>query len=133
MAIRSLWVISLASATLVCLGCNGGRLSFSYHDHKPVRRTHVHRHVCDHDCHHHYYDGTNLVVLKGHRHGPGCGHFWDGSRWVISKVAAVRPAHPKTTASKSKAPPKVTKTHKARTGKAEKAKTRKLDHPHHTP
>ncbi len=47
-------------------------------------------HVCTRDCNHHYHDGSKLVVLqKGHRHGPGCGHRWDGHRWVRAKRKAV--------------------------------------------
>lgn len=47
-------------------------------------------HVCTVDCHHHYYDGRKLVVIKSHRHGPGCGHSWDGRRYVASKRVVVR-------------------------------------------
>ncbi len=46
--------------------------------------THV-EHVCSYDCHHHYWDGGRLVVIQGrHRHGPGCGHAFDGRRWLVT-------------------------------------------------
>ena len=50
------------------------------------------RHVCDINCHDHCYDGGRVVIIKGHRHGPDCGHSWDGAHWVKSKrVVVVRP------------------------------------------
>lgn len=54
-------------------------------------------HVCSRDCHEHYYDGRAVVTIVGHRHGPGCGHAWDGRHWVVvGKVAAPphKPAPP---------------------------------------
>ena len=96
---RSLGVVSLVSIMFGCLGCAGGRLSLSYYDRepRPVRVTHVHRHakhVCTHDCHDCYWDGIKVVVLKGHRHGPGCGHVWDGKNWIIARKANVVRVHP---------------------------------------
>ena len=88
-------LLSLVPVTLICFGCGGG-FSIGYHDHRPARRHHVRRaHVCTHDCHHHYHDGTRLMVLKGHRHGPGCGHHWDGRHWVLAgrHREPVRAAH----------------------------------------
>ena len=46
------------------------------HSSRPVR------HVCTRDCHHHYYDGSRIIELPRHRHGPGCGHVWNGRYWV---------------------------------------------------
>jgi hypothetical protein len=43
---------------------------------------HAHAHVCTRACRNHYYDGRTVVTIKGHRHGPGCGHYWDGTYWV---------------------------------------------------
>lgn len=73
----------------------GGCVTVLRHEHyrRPVRRTHVHtthvhpRHVCTHDCPDCYYDGSRVVVIKGHRHGPGCGHHWDGRSWVAVRRA----------------------------------------------
>ena len=75
-------------------GCNGGGFSFSYHDRRPVKVWHVHTHVCTEACDHCYYDGVKFVALeKGHRHGPGCGHVWNGKHWVLAeKGKARRPA-----------------------------------------
>ena len=47
-----------------------------------IRITTTTTHVCTPDCHEHYYDGEKLVILRGHRHGPGCGHVWNGKYWV---------------------------------------------------
>jgi len=67
-----------------CEGCghhwNGTR--WVLYDRGP--RRHRARHVCSRSCDHHYYDGSNLIVLEGHRHGPNCGHHWDGTYWVAS-------------------------------------------------
>jgi hypothetical protein len=38
--------------------------------------------VCGHHCHEHYWDGGRVVVMKGHVHGPGCGHDWNGRYWI---------------------------------------------------
>ena len=84
------WLFAPLVGILVA-GCNGGSLSFAYHDHEPAHPRHVDRvHVCTPDCHHHYHDGTRLVVLKGHRHGPGCGHVWTGKRWVVARKVPTR-------------------------------------------
>jgi hypothetical protein len=64
------------------------------------------KHVCTSDCHHHYHDGVKLVpVKKGHRHGPGCGHRWNGKHWVKVEPHKAKPhkGKPHTPAS---APPK---------------------------
>jgi hypothetical protein len=107
MLIRSVALTLLGLGTAVTLGCSGGRYSFHYYDDDPppARVVHVHKHrvpahthtvhVCgrDHgDC---YWDGERVVVIRGHRHGPGCGHAWDGKHWIIVK----------------KAPPKVRRIH----------------------
>ncbi len=41
------------------------------------------RHVCTQGCHHHYWNGSRLIDVRGHRHGPGCGHQWNGSYWIV--------------------------------------------------
>ncbi len=65
-------------------GCDGGGFALEYHDHRPPPPVYVEPvHVCTHECHHHYWDGGKLVVLKGHRHGPGCGHVFEGGHWVL--------------------------------------------------
>jgi len=38
-----------------------------------VERVHVHDATCGH-----YYYGNTWYYMQGHRHGPGCGHHWDG-------------------------------------------------------
>ena len=101
MLARSLWLVGLVG--FVCSGCGGGRFSFGYHDHRPVRVTRVHRHtrhVCTHDCHNHYWDGTDVLVISDHRHGRDCGHWWDGAHWVLvgkRKAARVHPQPAKVT------------------------------------
>ena len=40
-------------------------------------------HVCAGDCDH-YYDGGRYYYVKGHRHGPGCGHVLRGGVWVVA-------------------------------------------------
>ena len=75
------------------VGCDGGSFSLAYHDDRPVRRVYVDPgsvHVCTHGCHHHYWDGGRLVVLNGHRHGPGCGHHFDGKYWVRVSARGAR-------------------------------------------
>lgn len=39
-------------------------------------------HVCIGDCDH-YYDGGHYYHVRGHRHGPGCGHVFRGGLWVV--------------------------------------------------
>lgn len=81
---RSLAFVSSILLTVSVLGCSGGSFSFAYYDDAPVRTVRVHtEHVCTHDCHH-FYNGTRLVVIDGHRHGHGCGHHWDGGHWIVS-------------------------------------------------
>lgn len=41
-------------------------------------------HVCNRNCHGHFWNGHKLVSLHGHRHGPGCGHHFDNGRWGVS-------------------------------------------------
>ena len=101
---RRLGVLPLLSILMVCLGCSGGRISFSYYDDDPspvkVVRVHKHTHayahpphVCTHDCHDCYWDGARVVVIKGHRHGPGCGHVWSGKNWVVVKKGRAKRHH----------------------------------------
>ncbi|MCH7808552.1 MAG: hypothetical protein IIB60_04955 [Planctomycetes bacterium] len=91
---RSLWFWFIAPVVLVALGCRGGSFSFNYHDHRPARSAQPVQlaqpaqpvrpvHVCTRACHHHFFDGTKLVVIEGnHHHRAGCGHGWDGHHWV---------------------------------------------------
>lgn len=92
--------LAVSLSLLAFAGCENGSLAINYHDHRPPpERTVVHvDHVCTEHCHHHYYDGDRVVVLREHRHGPGCGHYWDGRHWVVvvQKSPArdsVRPIH----------------------------------------
>ena len=84
--------IALGSVTLAVAGCRISSFSMSAYDddHHYRGRSHVTRvytdagHICTHDCHDHYWNGSRVVVLSGgHRHGPGCGHHWGGKRWVV--------------------------------------------------
>ncbi len=94
MLTRSIRLAVVASAIVVLSGCRLGSLSINYHDddhhrYRPVRVTGVYAHaghVCSQGCHDHYWDGTGIVVLSGHRHGSGCGHYWDGGHWIVTKV-----------------------------------------------
>lgn len=74
-AVLALWSV-IGASSLLLTGC-GDRDD-------DVRYRRVERgHVCGVDCHEHYYDGRKTVIVSGHRHGPGCGHHWDGRRWVV--------------------------------------------------
>ncbi len=44
-----------------------------------------HRHVCTDACFNHYYNGNRVVVIRGHRHGPNCGHRFNGRYWIRGK------------------------------------------------
>lgn len=101
MLTRSIWLMPLASMALGCMGCGFRSVSFSYYDDDPppVRVARVHRHVhhtCGYDCHDCYWDGHKVVIIKGHRHGPGCGHVWDGKHWMVVKRSKARPVHRRT-------------------------------------
>jgi hypothetical protein len=102
MLTRLICLTVLFPAAVVISGCRLGSLSFRYHDddhhgHGRARVTHVYAetgHVCSHGCHDHYWDGGRVVVVSGHRHGPGCGHHWSGSHWlVVRKGKAKRVYH----------------------------------------
>jgi len=43
------------------------------------------RHICNDGCFNHYYNGNRVVVLRGHRHGPDCGHRFNGRYWIRGK------------------------------------------------
>ena len=68
-------------------GCEGG-VAVNYYDSPPRHRTvHVeHGHVCGHTCHH-YWSGGEFIILRGHRHGPGCGHALREGRWMVVRTA----------------------------------------------
>jgi hypothetical protein len=69
-------------------GCEGG-VAVNYYDADPPRHRTVHvehGHVCGHTCSH-YWSGGEFIILRGHRHGPGCGHSMHEGRWIV-----VRPA-----------------------------------------
>jgi hypothetical protein len=77
----------ITALLLVSSGCSLGSISFHHHDDRPVHSRRVlHNHVCNRDCHDHYYDGQRVVVIRDrHRHGPECGHHWDGRHWMVVK------------------------------------------------
>ncbi len=73
---------------LFLLGCQEGAVSFHYHDERPPPPPQVvvvdRGHVCGPGCPH-YWDGTRYVVVtRGHCHGPGCGHVLMDGRWVVA-------------------------------------------------
>lgn len=102
-----------AAAAAIAVGCNGGHMSFHYYDDRPVvERRVVHQpvvverttvvvpsgHICNHHCDH-YYDGAVYYrVVKGHVHGPGCGHDLVTGRWVVvGKARSSEPPPPRPT------------------------------------
>lgn len=73
---KMLYAFEIAAACLVLCGCDDRD--------DEVRVVQVSRtHVCDVDCHEHYVRDGRVVVIEKHRHGPGCGHEWDGGHWVV--------------------------------------------------
>ncbi len=69
---------------VVSWGCRTSRISMIHHEPRPVVYTNVAvGHVCTEECLDHYYNGSEIVVLRRHRHGYGCGHRWDGHNWVV--------------------------------------------------
>lgn len=84
---RKLGVFS-ALGCLSLLGCEDGALSLRYHDERPAPPPQVvvvdRGHVCGPGCPH-FWDGTRYVmVTRGHRHGPGCGHVLTEGRWMVA-------------------------------------------------
>ena len=56
--------------------CHGhGRVHTGVEVTVPV--AHIHTDHCGH-----YYHGNTVYHMQGHRHGPGCGHNWNGKLWV---------------------------------------------------
>lgn len=57
-----------------------------HHHGRPVVVEHVHSRDCGcvHDGH------SYFVIDKGHRHGPGCGHQFNGRHWVVYKEQPAR-------------------------------------------
>ena len=84
----------LGVGTLWLSGCHGGGFAISFDDshHRSPRRHHYDEpsHVCVRGCNHHYYNGSRLVSLRGHRHRSGCGHHWSGTYWVVAASLAHR-------------------------------------------
>ena len=96
---RLIGILALVPIALICVGCERASVAFNYYDDHP-RPVHVARVVhapppivVVDDCPDCYWDGTRVVVIAGHRHGPGCGHIIDGDRWVVVRGAHVVPAH----------------------------------------
>lgn len=82
----------LGAGSLLVVGCLLSGCAVHYHDHDdhPQRVVHVKRsHVCGPGCHDHYWDGSRVLVIRGHRHGPGCGHDWDGRYWITVRKTPV--------------------------------------------
>lgn len=85
-------MLAALSATLILAGCTLNTYSYDDDHHRQRRRSHARRvvHVCSMDCHHHYWDGSDVIALPhGHHHDDHCGHHWDGSHWIV-RVASHR-------------------------------------------
>lgn len=74
-------------AVVMTVGCAGSSNSFSLFGQRG--RQVSANHVCDHTCYNHVYNGSKVVVLRNHRHGPSCGHVWSGRHWS----AVGKPSH----------------------------------------
>jgi hypothetical protein len=81
-------------------GCSEGSFGFSYTEEAPPPRMVVVEpaHICTHACAHYYHEGEYLVVRRGHRHGPMCGHAFDGRRWVVAVATPSGRVHVESTA-----------------------------------
>ena len=107
-----------------------------------VGSRHVHlgaSHVCGPNCRDHYWNGSKYVILRGHRHGPGCGHVLVHNRWVLAKSSShktrvVRPGktrvirgHKSSTSSKHRIKGKASVKGKAKSGRlrGQKIKSKK--------
>jgi len=56
--------------------------------------TSVHtQHVCTHACDHYWQDNQYYSVPRGHAHGPDCGHWWNGTRWVVVQRVKLHHKH----------------------------------------
>ena len=84
---RRIACLAVVLFAIVVVGC--GRKETVYVI-KQEPRHYGHDHVCTRHCHTHCYEGDRLIVLKGHRHGPGCGHRWTGRRWLVVRKPTVR-------------------------------------------
>jgi len=93
----------LGSALL--MGCSEGSFSFNYVEDDPPPRVVVVEpaHVCTPACAHYYHEGHYVVVKRGHHHGPGCGHVFDGRRWMVA--VATPSGHVHVEAAKGVHPP----------------------------
>lgn len=55
-----------------------------------IRRADVARqHVCSGVCDHYCDDDGQWIVVRGHRHGPECGHHMISGRWVVARAIVV--------------------------------------------
>ena len=79
-----IWIPGTAALLGCAAGCHEASVSVNYHESRPTRETRVHvTHVCTPECRH-FYDGDRVVVIRErHRHGPGCGHYFNGRHWVV--------------------------------------------------
>ena len=75
--LRTGMLLAALTALFLACGCDD-------RERKVVRVQPERQHYCSVDCHHHYWDSqrTTYVKVDRHRHGPGCGHRWDGHHWV---------------------------------------------------
>lgn len=108
MTARLALISMFLTSFLVLTGCGDRKEKVVIYKERPVDRydddrdydeddyedvsVHVeHRHICTRNCLDHYYNGSRVIVLRSHRHHPGCGHLWNGSYWVV----AARRGHPR--------------------------------------
>ncbi len=88
-----LMVFATVVMGLASCGCERLNVALNYHEPRPVYRSHIDvGHICTDGCLDHYYNGSEVVVLRGHRHGHGCGHYWDGSHWGVTVSRGHAPA-----------------------------------------
>jgi len=82
---RQFRVVLLGCVAVVVSGCGGEQVSVRWGDPPPRRRVvYVEEtHICTRLCHDHYWNGSRVVVLSGHRHYDGCGHVFRGGRWIV--------------------------------------------------
>ncbi len=84
MSVTRLMMFVTVVVGVASCGCERLNVSMNYHEPRPVYRTQIDvGHICTEGCLDHYYNGSEVVVLRGHRHGYGCGHQWNSSYWVV--------------------------------------------------
>lgn len=91
---RILGLSGSAAIGLMCVGCSAGASVSYYDEDRPKQLTLVSfdaGHVCTGDCDHYFEEGRTYRVRHGHVHGPGCGHHFDGTRWILAVSTTAAP------------------------------------------